>query len=1285
MRTGQGSWSYGLGVAALLSALLSGCGDDDGNGLAGSGGLAGQGGAGGEPDADLAPPDSGDEDGQAGSAGAAGSGGNAGTMSVCEDRDDDGYRDLACGGDDCDDSNEDVHPGATELCNNDIDDDCSYATSDHPDLDGDGFDCVADCDDAVRTINPGRPEICGNAIDDDCDGSTLDVRDLDGDGYGCDTDCDETSSAIHPAADELCANAIDDDCNPATLDVGDNDDDGILCSHDCDDNDDTLPSDTFYCGTSYSYFEDFEQGPGGWTVSGDNASWQHGTPQGEVIEAAASGQSAWVTGIDPMGYNDDEASFLSSPSFDFGLLTSDPVLRFSRIVWIGSGDGVWVEMSTDGGQRWDRLPESPIDENLYTDADDLGFLDSPQWLTATTRLTGAAGHADVRVRLVMFSDDSNTYEGFGFDDVRITDQIVDASLDVVTLPPPRCADRSAEEVVVTVTNRSSAALTRFDVAYSVDNSAPVVQVVTDPLASGAARQISLDTAANLSALGAHQVRAWIALPGLVDEDRTNDERTARTHTFAQAGAPDYAEDFEQDGGDWVGLGTRSSWARGTPIGDPIEGAASGSYAWDTNPFGGHNPGESSHLVSPCFDFSSLSEDPVIAFAHAYSLYDGRHTLEVAVNGGGFEKVGTATSAGGVHWYNDVSTDVWSGGSGGRGQWRTARHPLPDTAGNAQVQVRFTLVAGSGQYAGAAIDDVRIVRDLVDAQITSVTFPEIECQGRSSTVQMKIANGGNKPLSSFQVSYQVDQQAPVVETVVGPIAPNDDLDFTFATALAIAALGDHTITVRALADGQVDAEHAIATHHVTVRPVVSGLDYREDFEADDGDWITLGAGSQWEHGRPQPSFADVITTAGSGEHAWVTRLFGNYGPSWNGDLVPPCFDFSGYSVDPRIRFDHVFHSEDSDPMWLELSTDGVTWTRVDATSAAVGWYNETNYDTGDPQWSGVFDWARQWHVASETLQDTAGEATVQLRYRFQANQYNTMYEGHGIDTVAISTDFVDMRVAAVTSVGEQCANAVTVSATLVNEGTAAQVGFDVAYQIDNGPTVVEHLNATVAARASFTFTASAPSTLSAGDHAIRVTVIATNDAAPSNDSAVGNKRINATVNAQGYVQSFESSNGGWSVSGDAPSWAWGTPSGTFIDAAASGTRAWVSNLSGPYNNNERSYLTTGCFDFSGFNTDPQVQLSHIFSLEDGYDFAWVEISTDGGASFTPLGDLGTGTRWYNDTGGWTDVSGAAGAWSTASHRLDGIAGEQSVMFRFALESDGSVTREGIGIDDFAIVP
>jgi hypothetical protein len=108
---------------------------------------------------------------------------------LCQDVDEDGYGDQPyCDPPqevDCDDLDPYVNPGASENCGNGIDDDCDelvdYDDGDCAciDSDGDGYGRYGrptcpnpgwDCNDDIADIHPGATEIIGNMIDDDCDG-----------------------------------------------------------------------------------------------------------------------------------------------------------------------------------------------------------------------------------------------------------------------------------------------------------------------------------------------------------------------------------------------------------------------------------------------------------------------------------------------------------------------------------------------------------------------------------------------------------------------------------------------------------------------------------------------------------------------------------------------------------------------------------------------------------------------------------------------------------------------------------------------------------------------------------------------------------------------------------------------------------------------------------------------------------------------------------------------------------------------------------------------------------
>lgn len=192
----------------------------------------------------------------------------------CPDADGDGYPSASCGGNDCNDGNAGVHPGATELCSNGVDDDCDTLIDAAdpscgggcPDADSDGYPAAScggtDCNDLVAAIHPGAPEDCLDGRDNDCDGlvdgddpSCGGCADNDGDGFpsaACGgSDCDDGNAAVNPGAPEGCGNGIDDDCD--TLIDGtdpdcqgcppedpDADGDGFCASVDCDDSNPTI-------------------------------------------------------------------------------------------------------------------------------------------------------------------------------------------------------------------------------------------------------------------------------------------------------------------------------------------------------------------------------------------------------------------------------------------------------------------------------------------------------------------------------------------------------------------------------------------------------------------------------------------------------------------------------------------------------------------------------------------------------------------------------------------------------------------------------------------------------------------------------------------------------------------------------------------------------------------------------------------------------------------------------------------------------------------------------------
>jgi hypothetical protein len=132
-----------------------------------------------------------------------------------DDLDRDGSVDEEAGGDDCDDTDAGIFPGAVEACGTGVDNNCDGAPTDcgEDDTDADGFSGAEDCGPADANIYPGAPDACGDLVDQDCTGGDQACEgDTDGDGFVGDDDCDNGSADVRPGATEFC-DRIDNNCD----------------------------------------------------------------------------------------------------------------------------------------------------------------------------------------------------------------------------------------------------------------------------------------------------------------------------------------------------------------------------------------------------------------------------------------------------------------------------------------------------------------------------------------------------------------------------------------------------------------------------------------------------------------------------------------------------------------------------------------------------------------------------------------------------------------------------------------------------------------------------------------------------------------------------------------------------------------------------------------------------------------------------------------------------------------------------------------------------------------
>ena len=214
----------------------------------------------------------------------------------------------------------------------------------------------------------------------------------------------------------------------------------------------------------------------------------------------------------------------------------------------------------------------------------------------------------------------------------------------------------------------------------------------------------------------------------------------------------------------------------------------------------------------------------------------------------------------------------------------------------------------------------------------------------------------------------------------------------------------------------------------------------------------------------------------------------------------------------------------------------------------------------------------------------------------------------------------------------------------------------------------------------------------GIHNIIITATCPGDQYIGNDTIIFQTTNLPLITTYPYFESFESGAGGWYSGGANSSWALGAPNYTVINQAATGSNAWATNLTGPYNDNEASWVASPCFDLTGM-ANPVFEMK-IWYETDWYDGGAVQYSTDG-VNWFDLGAYNDPTNWYNSDWieglipfGWPYEGwrGSSYGYVTVSHFLPPhLAGAPVVRFRivFGATSWHYGYYDGIAFDDVRI--
>jgi hypothetical protein len=881
----------------------------------------------------------------------------------------------------------------------------------------------------------------------------------------------------------------------------------------------------------------------------------------------------------------------------------------------------------------------------------------------------------------------------------------DAALTAVVAPLTGCGLTNAEIVEVEVSNFGTNAITGFDVCYSINAGLPVCETVSAVNIPNLGTYIHTFAAtADLSAVGAYTFDAWVVLAG----DGFNGNDTLYNYTIDNIPVVNtfpYTEDFEAGNGGWLSAGTNSSWQWGIVAGAFINAANSGINAYVTNLTGLYQDNEMSYVESPCFDFSALALDPQLRFAaiHTTPTFNVDGTwIEFSSDGGNtWNKLGTSVSPSGQNWYNNATNEWWDEPSGAPGDWFTAAHSLVGLAGQGSVRLRFAFQSDAFTTdEGFGFDDVMILPNVLDAAVTVIDSPATGCGlSNAEPVHVEITNYGTDTIFSVDVCYTVNAGPPVCETINDTILPNGTYSYTFSATADLTATGNYDFVSYTNLAGEMFSGNDTSWYSMTHVPIGT-FPYYEDFEGTDGGWTVEGTLPTWQHGAPNDGVFITNTSAcGGGNDAWVTNLTGLYNNSEFSYLISPCFDLSSATVDPLLRFDHIFNGEACcDESWVEVSIDGGnSWTKVGLFGQGLNWYN----DGGFQWWDGTSGNPGEWRVAQHTLDGTAGESDVRVRFIFSSDG-SVQSDGFGVDNIYVSDQIEDAQATAINGPAAGCGltAAEVVTGTFVNWGADTLFNVPVCYTVNAGAPVCETIDTLVPGiPTNYSFTATVDMSAT-GDYNLVGYPSLTNDANVCEDTAFSITTNKPFVVSYPYLETFENGTGGWSSSGTLNTWDFGTPAKTVITGAASGVNAWTTGGLGTgfYNNNEQSFVQGPCFDFTNLPAEPWVALKVWWNAEFSWDGAVLQLSADSGATWQNVGNYLDPNNWYTDNSingvpggsqeGWSGRASSgngSGGWVQAKHPIDtaGLIGQPYVLMRVAFGADGSVPDEGFAFDDIAI--
>jgi len=287
----------------------------------------------------------------------------------------------------------------------------------------------------------------------------------------------------------------------------------------------------------------------------------------------------------------------------------------------------------------------------------------------------------------------------------------DVGIASVNMPNSGCGLSDTEKVEVTLKNYGGNPQTLIPFFFSVNGidagvMTPIDGFYTNILSKDSTAIFTFETSYDFSLAGVYNIAVWTALAG--DEQVINDTAYLSVRNSPSINQIPYNQAFEIENNWYHSLRDSLSWELGETDNTEIAPLGNSPKSWYVSIDSNINQADTIYLNSPCFDFSTLDQDPTLTFQYYMNLNSlgSQFWMEISTDqGANWRRLIADETA--SNWYDNALEIAFVSNTFA---WITASNTLSFTAREREIRLRFVFEGGAGENMGQklAIDDISIL-------------------------------------------------------------------------------------------------------------------------------------------------------------------------------------------------------------------------------------------------------------------------------------------------------------------------------------------------------------------------------------------------------------------------------------------------------------------------------------------------------------------------------------------------------------------------------------------------